>query len=162
MRLDTRLDEVKSVKQVIERDIRNEYAGIIERLKSAEGVKTAVLSHDLSEVQQDITRIDEILMFMEEITRAGPEGLPDQIAFLHHFRQLNENIEYAITKQFKVDIEVYPNDLPRELAERNLLLEHYEEQRRLLKLRDDMIWEMSQEIKKKYDCYQDEFDTETR
>jgi hypothetical protein len=162
VRLDTRLDEVKSVKQVIERDIRNEYAGIIERLKSAEGVKTAVLSHDLSEVQQDITRIDEILMFMEEITRAGPEGLPDQIAFLHHFRQLNENIEYAITKQFKVDIEVYPNDLPRELAERNLLLEHYEEQRRLLKLRDDMIWEMSQEIKKKYDCYQDEFDKETR
>ena len=61
MRLDTRLDEVKSVKQVIERDIRNEYAGIIERLKSAEGVKTAVLSHDLSEVQQDITRIDSAI-----------------------------------------------------------------------------------------------------
>ena len=50
VRLDTRLDEVKSVKQVIERDIRNEYAGIMERLKSAEGVKTAVLSHDLAEV----------------------------------------------------------------------------------------------------------------
>lgn len=77
VRLDTRLDEVKTVKQVIERDIRNEYAGVIERLKSAEGVKTAVLSHDLSEVQQDITRIDEILMFMEEITNAGVEGLPD-------------------------------------------------------------------------------------
>jgi len=28
---------------VIERDIRNEYAGLIERLKSAEGIKTAVL-----------------------------------------------------------------------------------------------------------------------
>jgi hypothetical protein len=35
---------------VIERDIRNEYAGVIERLKSGEGVKTAVLSHDLGEV----------------------------------------------------------------------------------------------------------------
>jgi len=57
-------------------------------------------------------------MFMEEISSAGAEGLPDQIAFLHHYRQLNENIEYAITKHFKVDIEVYPNDLPRELAER--------------------------------------------
>ena len=118
VRLDTRLDEVKSVKQVIERDIRNEYAGVIERLKSAEGVKTAVMSHDLSEVQQDITRIDEILMFMEEITNAGSEGLPDQLAFLSHYKQLSENIEYAITKQFKVDIDVYPNDLPRELAER--------------------------------------------
>jgi len=48
--LDHRLDEVKTVKQVIERDIRNEYAGITERLKSAEGVKNAVLQHDLGEV----------------------------------------------------------------------------------------------------------------
>lgn len=71
------MEEVRTVKQVIERDIRNEYAGLIERLKSAEGVKTAVLSHDLSEVQQDITRIDEILMFMEEITSAGDQGTPD-------------------------------------------------------------------------------------
>ena len=141
------------MRQVIERDIRNEYAGVIERLKSAEGVKTAVLSHDLGEVQQDITRIDEILMFMEEISSAGLEGSPDQIAFLHHYRQLNENIEYAVTKQFKVDIDVYPNDLPRELAERQLLIEHYEEQRRLLKMKDDIIWKMSQELKKKYDFY---------
>lgn len=68
VRLDHRLDEVKSVKQVIERDIRNEYAAIMERLRSAEGVKTAVLQHDIAEVQKDITRIDEILMFMEEIS----------------------------------------------------------------------------------------------
>ena len=99
----------------------------MERLKSAEGVKTAVLSHDLAEVQHDITRIDEILMFMEEITTSGSDQLPDQIGFLHHFKQLNENIEYSITKQFKVDIDVFPNDLPRELAERQLLIEHYEE-----------------------------------
>ena len=43
VRLDHRLDEIKTVKGVIERDIRNEYAGIMERLRSAEGVKTAVL-----------------------------------------------------------------------------------------------------------------------
>lgn len=92
-------------------------------------------------------------MFMEEISSAGQEGSPDQIAFLQHYRQLNENIEYAVTKQFKVDIDVYPNDLPRELAERQLLIEHYEEQRRLLKMKDDIIWKMSQELKKKYDFY---------
>ena len=81
VRLDHRLDEVKSVKMVIERDIRNEYAAIMERLKSSEGVKTAVLQHDIAEVQKDITRIDEILMFMEDITgeeppvQANPEEL---------------------------------------------------------------------------------------
>lgn len=41
-------------------------------------------------------------------------------------------------------------------------MQHYEEQRRLLKLKDDMIWKLSQELKKKYDFYQDEFDKETR
>ena len=73
VRLDHRLDEIKTVKGVIERDIRNEYAGIMERLKSAEGVKTAVLQHDIAEIQKDITRIDEILMFMEEIATGAEQ-----------------------------------------------------------------------------------------
>lgn len=44
----------------------------MERLKSAEGVKLAVLQHDIAEVQKDITRIDEILMSMEEIASGEP------------------------------------------------------------------------------------------
>jgi len=31
-----------------------------------------------------------------------------------------------------------------------------------LKFKDDVIWKMSQELKKKYDFYQEEFDKETR
>jgi len=61
-----------------------------------------------------------------------------------------------------VEIDVYPNDLPRELAERRVLLEHYEEQRKLLKFKDDVIWKLTEELKRKYDYYQDEFDKETR
>ena len=140
----------------------------MERLRSAEGVKSAVLQHDIAEVQKDITRIDEILMFMEEIAvgdqaaasiakgeapKDGPTSTvtmqpplaqgPNQFGFLNGYRQLNENMEYAVTKQFKVDIDVFPNDLPRELAERQVLLEHYEEQRKLLKFKDDVIWKLS-------------------
>ena len=62
----------------------------------------------------------------------------------------------------KVEIDVYPNDLPRELAERRVLMEHYEEQRKLLKFKDDVIWKLSQQLKQKYDQFQDEFDKETR
>ena len=43
----------------------------MERLRSAEGVKMAVLQHDIAEVQKDITRIDEILMTMEDIAAGG-------------------------------------------------------------------------------------------
>lgn len=52
--------------------------------------------------------------------------------------------------------------MPRELAEQQLKNEHYEEQRHLLKYKDDIIWKLSQELKKKYDFQQDEFDKETR
>ena len=41
-------------------------------------------------------------------------------------------------------------------------MDHYEEQRKLLKFKDDVIWKLSQELKKKYDYFQDEFDKETR
>ena len=152
VRLDHRIDEIKTLKNVIEKDIRNEYGAIMERLRSAEGVKMAVLQHDIAEVQKDITRIDEILMTMEDIAAGGAPNqpafmtqgaCPDIVGFLHKYRQINENIEYAVTKQFKVEIDVLPNDLPRELAERRTLLEHYEEQRRLLKFKDDVIWKLS-------------------
>jgi hypothetical protein len=113
-------------------------------------------------VQKDITRIDEILMTMEDVAANGGAQTPDIVGFLHKYRQINENIEYASTKQFKVEIDVMPNDLPRELAEKRVLMEHYEEQRRLLKFKDDVIWKLSQELKKKYDYYQEEFDKETR
>lgn len=43
VRLDHRIDEIKTIKNVIEKDIRNEYGAIMERLRSAEGVKLAVL-----------------------------------------------------------------------------------------------------------------------
>ena len=61
---------------------------------------------------------------------------------MHHYKQLHENIEFILTKQFKVEIDVFPNDLPRELAERQLLIEHYEEQRNMLRFKDDVIWKL--------------------
>jgi palmitoyltransferase len=42
-RLEYRIEEIRYVKTIIERDARAEYGGIIERLKSAEGIKVAVL-----------------------------------------------------------------------------------------------------------------------
>lgn len=58
---------------------------------------------------------------------SGPDGLPaSQVGFLLKYRKMQEDIDYSITKQFKVEINVVPNDLPRELAERRLVLEDYD------------------------------------
>lgn len=59
-RIEYRIEEIRYVKQVIERDVRAEYGGILERLKSAEGIKVAVLQHEMSELQKDLDRINDI------------------------------------------------------------------------------------------------------
>jgi hypothetical protein len=40
----------------------------MERLRSAEGVKSAVLQHDIAEIQKDITRIDQCLDFVSDVS----------------------------------------------------------------------------------------------
>jgi len=46
-RVEYRIEEIKYVETIIERDTRVEYGGIIERLSSAEGVKLSILQHDI-------------------------------------------------------------------------------------------------------------------
>lgn len=49
-------------------------------------------------------------------------GIEDPCPFLLRSRQIYENIEYLVSKPFKVNIDVYPYDLPRELTELRLQL----------------------------------------
>ena len=54
------MEEIKYVKTIIERDVRAEYVGILERLKSAEGNKLAVLQHEMAEIQKDLDMINDL------------------------------------------------------------------------------------------------------
>lgn len=49
-RVDQKLDEIKNTKKMVEQDIKREYGAILERLRSSEGAKLAVLQHDISEI----------------------------------------------------------------------------------------------------------------
>ena len=145
-KLDYRIAEIKSVAGIIERDIKTEYFGMLERLNSAEGMKYAVLQHDMAEVQKDIERIDTIFDSLDEYLQGESRG--DYVGFLIKFRELHEYIEYAVTKQFKTKVDVPVNDLPRELTERRKVLEHAEKVESLLKFKDEIIWNLIQEKKK--------------
>ena len=111
----------------------------------------------MADVQQDIERIDDVFGEIEDFARpmqAMMQGMDPgkgdaSLAFLLKFRDLNYEIERSMTKPFKVDIDVYPHDLPRELAERRVNMERLETQAQLVKLKDDIIWHLIQEKKKK-------------
>jgi len=50
MQIEYRVEEIKYVKTIIERDARLEYEGLLDRLRSAEGTKLAILNHDIAEL----------------------------------------------------------------------------------------------------------------
>lgn len=70
----------------------------------------------MSELQKDLDRINDVGHNFNEFTKDPNEP----IGFLLRSRNLYENIENMVAKPFKVNIDVYPYDLPRELTEMRL------------------------------------------
>ena len=96
-RIEYRIEEIKYVKTVIERDVRAEYNGILERLKSAESLKTTVLQHEIAELQKDLEKINDLTCNYVEYT----SNQADPVNFLLRSRSLYENLEYLLAKPFK-------------------------------------------------------------
>lgn len=111
-RVNYRMSEIKAAKSIIEKDIRLEYEGIISRLESAEGQKIALLQHDISVIQRDIARINELAEQFYSLT----EKDKDKLDFMLRAKVLTENAEHLFYKAFKTEITVVPYDLPRELS----------------------------------------------
>eukprot|EP01022_Parablepharisma_sp_SALTPOND_P032972 TRINITY_DN87978_c0_g1_i1.p1 TRINITY_DN87978_c0_g1~~TRINITY_DN87978_c0_g1_i1.p1 ORF type:complete len:746 (+),score=67.32 TRINITY_DN87978_c0_g1_i1:5676-7913(+) len=148
-KVEYRTSEIKSVSGIIEKDIKTEYAGMLERGKFAEGTKLAILQHDLANLQKDIERIDSVLNSIDEYTQGEPKA--DPATFLAKFRELNEYIEYALAKPFKERIEASPQDLPNEYADRVATLENSERIEKLLQLKDNLISDLLSKAKKAKD-----------
>lgn len=140
------IEEVKNVKNNIERDIRTEYSQMIENLRGEEGKKLAILQYDSAILQKEINKIQDIVNVVTDINMSET---PDMIAFLLRYKQLNETVEMSIVRPFKKSIEVSTEDFPRELDERRAKLESFENMKKLLKAKDDIIWNLIQEKKLK-------------
>lgn len=137
-RIDHRLEEVKHVKTIIERDIRAEFGGMLERLRAAEGVKLAVLQHEIASLQRDVDKINDIVNAVNELT--GDSA--DPIDFLLRCRHLTDTIEFTVAKPFKTTIEVVPYDLPRELGEQREKIEKMNVVQQILDMKDKVIFEL--------------------
>lgn len=145
-RIDNRIRDIQSAADYYDRDVKTEYAGILERLKSAEGQKTAILQHDMAELQKDIERIDSIFDTLDMYLQG--ELKEDLVGFLIKFREIHEYIEFAISKPFKAKVDIVPNDLPRDLKRSREMIEKSAQGESLLKLKDEIIWTLIQEKKK--------------
>jgi hypothetical protein len=138
-RLGYRMEEIKSIKDIIEKDVKCELSGVLERLNSAQGMKLAVLNHDMGDLQRDISRIDSI------VQQSDLSLKDDQIGFLGCYKNMHEEIEDILSKPVKTEVNVYPNDLPRELTEKRQIIDKAAHAQDVLKLKDEIIWNILQE-----------------
>ncbi|CAD8111607.1 unnamed protein product [Paramecium sonneborni] len=139
-RIEYRIEEIKYVKTIIERDARAEFGGVLERLKQSEGQKLAILSHEISELQRDLDKINEVGSSFYDL-----KEIPDPCPFLLKSRNIYDQIEYMVAKPFKVQIDVYPYDLPRELTELRLQLQKASAQQQLIEFKNEIIWKLLSE-----------------
>ena len=147
-RIDYRTEEIHSVKTIIERDIRTEFAEILERLRAAEGSKLAILQHDIAILQKEIDKINDIVKSVNELTAKEAEP----IEFLNRYQHLTDTIEFTLAMTFKTTIDVVADDLPMELFEIREKIEKMKGVQQVLSLKDQVILELIkryQEARKK-------------
>ncbi|KAL4433153.1 hypothetical protein ABPG74_010848 [Tetrahymena malaccensis] len=140
-RVEYRIEEIKYITTIIERDIRVEYGGILERLNNAEGVKLSILNHDVENLQKELSKINEIGHTFFDLIKDPTNPVP----FLLQSRSLWENANYQISKPFKNEINIYPYDMPRELQEVRQKLSQVEANNALIGSKDEIIWKLIQE-----------------
>jgi len=70
--------------------------------------------HEMNEIQKDIDRIDYIAA-----TTGDQLSNNKSISFLANFKEMQQSIEYAVTKPYKDVIDIESNDFINEVEERN-------------------------------------------
>ena len=99
-------------------------------------MKLALLQHEMQTLSKDLSIIQDIITDFNDMTSQKDM---DSIDFLLKSKLLNESIEFITSKAFKVEIDVVPYDLPRELKDKREKLEKYKAQKELLDFKDRLI-----------------------
>lgn len=137
-RTEYRLEELKRVELLTMRDTKGEFGAILDRLNASCNLKEAMLVNELTELQNDLGRIDYINSAIE----AGPA---DVTLFLSQFPKLKNAAEFAASKPFKTLIEVTPEDLPNELAKLSECVDDQEAFTHLTAFKDEVLWRLLHE-----------------
>ena len=151
-RLSYRMDEIKYVKNIIEKDVQGEFGGVVDRLRNAEGQKIAILQNEMAQLQNEIEKIDGLVNEYNKVRDDAPE-------MMLRARAIKDNVDGLITKPFKRNIDVIPDDLPRELSDLRQLLARASSIKGLLKMRDTVIFQLHQDKKVSEKLAIDNFNT---
>lgn len=137
--IDAKINEVDEVAIGIEREINMNYNAMLSHLKSEKGKRIAVLNFESANIQKELVKIDEII---NNVKDANEEN--DMIGFLLRYSQINETIENLMSKPVELTIDKDISKLPSEYQLQKSKIDNYAKMEKLIKIKDDIIWELLQ------------------
>ena len=159
IQIDNLLNENKDKAKEMLHGISLEYENIIENIIKIDGNKKAELSFNASELQKDIINIQKILEFLNKKninyfnSDNGGEKFPLEedendkiINFLLQYKSLVSDIDSIISKPTNKILTKEDEEKilkwPKELNDTKEKLMNYQRLKKLLKIKDDIIWKL--------------------
>ena len=151
------LNENKNKAKEMLHGISMEYESIIENIKKIDGNKKAELSYNASDLQKDILNINKILELLNKKNRdyfenggqqypTGEDENDKMIDFLLQYKSILSEIDSIISKPtHKILTKEDKEKLlkwPKELNDSKEKILNYQKYKKLLKVKDDIIWKL--------------------
>jgi hypothetical protein len=137
--LDNISNQIKEIKNNIEKNIRKEYGEMIGNLNSFEGKKLAIINYESSNLQKSLNDVSEIINYLNQIILSDQ---PDMIDFLLKYKQISEKVEDILAKPLKTQYNIETDDFPHELEEKDKKIKNCENLEQLCQLKDEIIWKL--------------------
>lgn len=155
--LEYNIKDIKRNKGKLERDLRRDFYFLLDKLYIEERKKIAVLQYDNSNLQKEINQIHDAINYIKE---NSINEHPEMIEFLIKYKENKSYLEIIVSKNIKGNYElnilefafIQPNIFSDFYKERKRKLTKYDKAREVLKLKDDIIWSLLLEKKKKEQC----------
>lgn len=141
--IDRKISEIEDNAVEIEKDINISYNSFLEKLNIEKGKKIAILNFESANIQKDLVAIEEITNLMHDSSEEG-----DMISFLLRANQITAQIDEIISKPNEIKIDVDITKLPCDFEIQQNKLSNYEKLEKIIKLKDDIIWELLQKQNK--------------
>jgi hypothetical protein len=147
--IENKIKELEMKASAIEKEINESYYKNLEKVRDEKGKRIAILNFQSSKFQKEMINIQEIIAFNNEYTKnkndifSNRKNDEDKIEYLLKCRNVIENIESIISKPLNdITIEEGIETMPVNEIMETLKMENYQKLKTVLKLKNDIIWNL--------------------
>ena len=142
--IDMKIDELDNYSNKIERQININFNSMLDLLNNERGKRIAILNFESSNIQKDLVQLDEIINFMKDTKETN-----DMLDFLLRYQSMNELIENILSKPVDLNLDKDITKLPSDIINQKSKIENYSKMQKSLKEKDEIIWDLLQQLNEK-------------